>query len=33
MLNTEEIFEKYKNFPQIYVKDIFQKNVPINVEE
>lgn len=33
MLNTEEVFEKYKGLTQIHVKDIFQKYVPINVEE
>lgn len=33
MLNAEEVFEKYKDIPQISVKDIFQKYVPIDVEE
>lgn len=33
MLNSEEVFEKHKNFPKIYVKDVFQKYIPINVEE
>lgn len=29
MLNSEEVFEKYKELLQIHVKDIFQKYVPI----
>lgn len=33
MLNSEEIFEKYKELPQICVKNIFQKYVSIDVEE
>lgn len=33
MLNTQEVFEKYKEILQISVKDIFQKYVPIDVEE
>ena len=33
MLNKEEIFEKYKHLSQIHVKDIFQKYVPVDVEE
>lgn len=33
MLNSEEIFEKYRNLPQKYVQDIFQKYVSVNVEE
>jgi len=32
MLNSEEVFEKYKELPQIHVKDIFQKYVPIDGE-
>lgn len=33
MLNSEEVFEKYKSLPQIHVKDIFQKYISINVEK
>lgn len=33
MLNTEEVFERYNDILQISVKDIFQKYVPIDVEE
>lgn len=33
MLNEEEVFERYKNLPVIQVKDIFQKYIPINVED
>lgn len=33
MLNAQEVFEKYKDILQISVKDIFQKYVPIDVEE
>lgn len=33
MLNSEEVFEKYENLPQIQVKDIFQKYISIDVEE
>ena len=33
MLNTEEVYEKYKNLPQIHVKDVFKKYVSIDVEE
>lgn len=33
MLNSEEVFEKYKNLHQMYVKDIFQKYVSTDVEE
>lgn len=27
MLNSEEVFEKYSNLPQIHVEDIFQKYI------
>lgn len=33
MLNSEEVFEKYKSLPQIHVEHIFQKYISINVEE
>ena len=33
VLNAREVFEKYKDIHQIYVKNIFQKCVPIDVEE
>lgn len=33
MLNVQEVFEKYRDLPKIYVKNIFQKYVPIDVEE
>lgn len=33
MLNSEEVFEKYRSLPQIHVKDIFQKYISINVEK
>lgn len=29
-LSSEEMFEKYRDFPQVHVKDICQKYVPIN---
>lgn len=29
----EEIFKKYRDFPQIYIKDIFQKYIPIVTED
>ena len=32
-MSSEEIFEKYRNLPQKYVQDIFQKYVSVNVEE
>lgn len=30
MLRPKEVFEKYKDLPQVHVKDIYQKYVPIN---
>lgn len=33
MLNVRELFEKYRDLPQIYVKNIFQKYVPFDAEE
>ena len=33
MLNEKEVFEKHKDLPQIHIKDIFQKYVPVDVEE
>ena len=33
MLKSEDVFEKYKNLPRIYIKDIFQKYVSTGVEE
>ena len=30
LLNTEEIYEKYKNLEKVYVDDIWQKYVSIN---
>ena len=32
VLNAEEVFEKYKDLPQMYVKDIFQKYIPVDAE-
>lgn len=33
ILNSEEVFEKYRSLPQIQIEYIFQKYVPIDVEE
>lgn len=33
MLGEEEIFNKYKDIPQVCVKNIFQKYVPVDVEK
>ena len=33
VLNAEEVFEKYKDLPQMHIKDIFQKYILIDTED
>lgn len=33
ILSDEEVFKKYMDLPQIHVKDIFQKYIPIDAED